>query len=231
MDIFTQKKLWVSLIALSLILGGNVAGTEFTAHAQSLNSSSSAAHHPHLNKRRPFPIINEAAPLLGLTVEELTEQLSEGKSILDIAKIQGVSEAALMGKLLTLRSQKIDQAVKAGKITQTKADQIKARMEQHLSYMLNSKHLLELQSKGHLDNHNESRKILSPEKLASLIGISEDQLIEQLKSGKSIAEIAGAQGISKQQLLTLIKDQLTPYLEKAIEHHSTTAPKPAPNHS
>jgi hypothetical protein len=62
--------------------------------------------------------------------------------------------------------------------------------------------------------------MMSPEKLAAIIGIPEEKLVEQLKAGKSITEIAEAQGMNKQQLVAKIKDNLTPYLNKALDHKS-----------
>lgn len=216
MDILTRKKIWISMIALSLILSGTVVGSGNSAYAKSLSSRTASAPQPNEPKRKHFPIIEEAAPILGLSVDKLTASLKEGKSLLDIAKLQGISEADFTGKMLALRVQKIDEAVTRGKISTERAEQIKHKMQAHITYLLQSKHLLELQSKSH--QQNDARRIISPEKLASLIGISEEKLVEQLKSGKSITEIANAQGISKQQLLAKIKEQLTPYLEKAMDH-------------
>jgi DNA-binding CsgD family transcriptional regulator len=145
--------------------------------------------------------------------------LGEGKSLVEIAAEQGLSEADFTSRLLAIRILKVDEAVKSGKITQEKANLVKAKMQEHLTYMIRSKNLLELHSKDQKKHfQNEAKQMMSPEKLAAIIGIPEEKLIEQLKAGKSITEIAAAQGISKQQLVTKIKDKLTPFLEKAVDH-------------
>jgi hypothetical protein len=225
MDISSRKKLWVGLLAISLILSSSmVNGINSRAHAQALETNAGAQEHPaNDSQSRPFPILEEASAILGVTEGKLKQSLTEGKSLLDVAKEQGVSEAGLTSKLLVVRSNKIDEAVKSGKITKEKAGLIKAKMQEHISYMIRSKDLQQLQGRGHGKQYNhEVRQMMSPDKLAALIGISEDKLIAQLKTGKSIAEIAQAQGINKQQLISKIKDQLTPYLEKAVEHKTST---------
>ncbi|CAK4814580.1 unnamed protein product [Aphanomyces euteiches] len=120
---------------------------------------------------------------------------------------------------MAVRVLKVDEAVKSGTITQEKADHIKAKMQEHITFMIRSKNLLELHAKDHKKPlQNEARQMMSPAKLATIIGISQDKLVEQLKAGKSITEIAAANGMSKEQLITKIKDKMTPFLEKAVDH-------------
>jgi hypothetical protein len=222
-DSTRRSKLWAGLLAISLLISstGLVHGTSFTAHALGLGTSNAQAMPSNENKRRHFPIVNEASEILGLQPDKVKQSLKEGKSLLDLAKEQGLSEADFTNRLLAVRYSKIEEAVKSGKITKEKADSVKAKMQQHISFMIQSRNLLELHSKG--DKKTEQlneRRMMSPEKLAAIIGIPEDKLIEHLKAGKSITEIAEAQGISKQQLIAKIKDNLTPFLDKALDHKS-----------
>jgi hypothetical protein len=221
MDNSRRNKLRAGLLAISIILSSTVLvhSTSSTAHANGLGAASAQASPTKDNKRRSFPIIDEAATILGLQTERIKQSLNEGKSLLDLATEQGLSEADFTSRLLALRILKVDEAVKLGKITQEKASQIKAKMQEHITFMIRSKNLLELHAKDHIKPfQHEAKQMMSPEKLAEIIGISEDKLIEQLKAGKSITEIAQARGINKQQLVTKIKDKLTPFLEKAVDH-------------
>ncbi|MDB5052587.1 MAG: hypothetical protein JWM44_637 [Bacilli bacterium] len=227
MNILQSKKCWISLLTISLIMVSSViSGAGSTVHANAPGTASTH-YHPKDDKQKPMPIIDEAASVLGISAEKLTQSLSGGKSLLDVAKEQGISEVDFSNKLLARRIMKVDEAVKAGKITKEKADHIKAKMQEHISFMITSKNLKELQARGHRkEHHHEANQTMSPERMAALIGISEDKFVEQLKSGKSIAEIAQTHGINKQQLISKIKDQLTPYLEKAIEYKGVSHATP-----
>jgi uncharacterized protein YidB (DUF937 family) len=221
MDRSRRYKSWAGLLAISIIFSSTfvLQGANSTANANALGAAS-VQHPPSMeNKRRTFPIIDEAATILGLQSEKIKKSLNEGKSLLDLAVEQGLSEADFTKRLFAIRMLKVNEAVSSGKITQEKADHIKAKMQEHITFMIRSKNLLELHSKDHNKPfQHEAREMMSPEKLAAIIGISEDKLVEQLKSGKSITEIAQAHGMSKQQLVTKIKEKLTPFLEKAVDH-------------
>jgi len=52
------------------------------------------------------------------------------------------------------------------------------------------------------------------------LGMSEQELANQLRSGKSLAEIAQARGISREQLISKIKEQMTPMIERMIDKKS-----------
>jgi hypothetical protein len=220
-DSIRRSKLWAGLLAISLIISstGVVHGTSLTAHAMGLGANNAQAVPSNENKRRQFPIVDEATEILGLQADKVKQSLKDGKSLLDLAKEQGLSETDFTNRLLAVRNSKVDEALKSGKITKEKADKVKAKMQEHIFFMIHSKNLQELQSKDHKKSSQfDERRMMSPEKLAAIIGIPEEKLVEQLKSGKSITEIAEAQGMNKQQLVAKIKDNLTPYLNKALDH-------------
>jgi hypothetical protein len=222
-DSVRRSKLWAGLLAISLMISstGVVHGTSFTAHALGLRTTNAQAAPSNDNKRRHFPIVEEAAEILGLQVDKVKQSLRDGKSLLDLAKEQGLSEADFTNRLLAVRNTKIDEAIKSGNITKEKADKVKAKMQEHISFMIHSKNLQEYHSRDDKKSSQlDERRMMSPGKLAAIIGIPEDRLVEQLKAGKSITEIAEAQGMTKQQLIAKIKDNLTPYLDKALDHKS-----------
>jgi hypothetical protein len=78
-----------------------------------------------------------AATYLGLTEAELHSQLESGKSLAEIAKAQGKSVDGLKQSLSTEMKKKLDAAVKAGRLTQAQADEMQARMAEHLDDLVN----------------------------------------------------------------------------------------------
>jgi len=229
------KKLLVSSIALSLVLGGgSLYSSRFAAHAQAEASSqqqtdaaqTKADEKAHKSHGKRWPIIDEAATAIGIDKAALEASLKSGKSIVEAAAEKGISEADLTAKLTADRSGKIDEAVKAGKLTADNAAQMKQRLGKHLTFVLNDKQLLErIEKRGHGHGHHHGLKP-DADKLAKALGMSKDELRSSLKSGKSLADIAAAKGMSRQQLVATIKEQLTPSIEKMIDRKKP-ADKPA----
>lgn len=232
------RKTLSSAVALSLVLSGcllvgsgsanaSAAGSSFSLGAKGQQVERYASltdlqtrwrkQAVELHKAGPH-FYEETAQILGMEKSALTDQLKSGKSIVDIAKEKGITEAALVEKIMAGRSAKLEEAVQSGKLTQERADTIKTKMQSHLAQQLKHKGLFD-EGAGHHPHHKRGELLphLDPEKLSGMLGMSKDELVAQLKTGKSLAEIAAEKGISKDDLIAKIKDELTPALEKAIE--------------
>ena len=83
------------------------------------------------------PSLAAAATYLGLTPAELRTELESGKSLADIAKAKGKSVEGLKQALTADAKSKLDAAVKAGKLTQAQADELEARLTEHLDDLVN----------------------------------------------------------------------------------------------
>lgn len=168
-----------------------------------------------------YALIEEAAKILGMEQDQLKKELAAGKSISEVAADKGVSEAVLTEKLLAVRTAKLEEAVQAGKITKERADTIRSKLSAHIGSKLNQKGW---KADGGFEGHGRHNKkrggLLSqvgPDKMAEIIGISKDQLVQELKAGKSLSEIAQSKGMSKDELVAKIKEALTPVLEQAVD--------------
>ncbi|WP_159887664.1 hypothetical protein [Paenibacillus puerhi] len=158
-------------------------------------------------------LVEEASGVLGISQDELKKSL-EDKTLVELAKERGMSEADLVAKLKAVRIAQLDQAVAAGKLTADQAARMKEKLDNHLSFLVNQ-HLNKLGK--HRGGGHKSRMLPAQDKLADIIGISESELKSQLNEGKSLTEIAEAKGMSKDQLIAKIKDELTPWIEKAVD--------------
>jgi len=224
----TMKKLVISSIAFTLVLGtSSLAASSASVHAegiapaqqlaqQQVEADNSADEQGRGHRGRKWPIVEESAKILGIDKEAMLKSLKDGKSIVQIAAEKGVSEADLTAKLQQLRTSKIDAAVKDGQLTAEQGDHMKQRLNEHLKFILNEKNLF---AKEHGKWHRHGLKP-DKEKLAQTLGMSKDELHAQLKAGKSLAEIAKSKGMSKDKLVTTIKDQLTPSIEQMVDRKS-----------
>jgi len=157
----------------------------------------------------PGTLYEQAAKTLNMDKEALMQELRGGKSLSDVAKAKNVKETDLKAALLKDQSARLDQAVQNGKLTADKAQAIKDKMGAFLDELI--------QRKGMMFSHKR-QMMPSLDKLATRLGLSEKDLGEKLKSGKSLSEIAQEKGVSKEQLINGIKEDLTPEIEKMIEH-------------
>lgn len=62
-----------------------------------------------------------------------------GKSLVEIAKEKGIAEQQVIDAIIKQRTQNIDAAADAGRITKEKADQVKAAMTEQVKQMVNAK--------------------------------------------------------------------------------------------
>jgi len=72
------------------------------------------------------------AKTLGMTVEEVHEALAEGQTVAELAKAQDIAWEDIVAALRASMSERIQQAMDEGRITQEQADERIEQMEEHL---------------------------------------------------------------------------------------------------
>ena len=145
--------------------------------------------------------INGLAEVFGMTVEELKAELSSGKTVAELAKEKGIDLQQMAVDKLTERLQ---QAVDNGRLTQEEADQKLAEMQAKIE----SGEAFERPDKG---NRLEG--------WAETLGMTVEELQAALDAGQTPKEIAAAKGIDLQQLAV---DKITERLQQAVENGRLT---------
>lgn len=226
------KKVIATSIALTLLLGGGALyGTKQLVNAEAADSGAAVSEAGKQTKSKPersegrdkLPIYEEAAAILGMDLDSLKQQLKD-QTLVQIAAAKGITEADLVAKLQAERTKRIDEAVAAGKLTAEKAAKLKEHMAKHLTFMVNHKGHGDEKRRGHGGKHGKDHLLPAPDKLAGILGMTEEQLRTELKSGKSLTEIAAGKGISKEQLVAKIKEEITPWIEKMVDHKREAKP-------
>jgi polyhydroxyalkanoate synthesis regulator phasin len=85
----------------------------------------------------PFATLDTAASHLGLTEAELRAELAEGKSLADVARAEGKSVDGLVQALVAAATERIDEAVADGKLTESQADRLKEGLEERIRGLVN----------------------------------------------------------------------------------------------
>jgi hypothetical protein len=130
-------------------------------------------------------VLETASSYLGISVDALLTQLSSGKSLAQVADAtSGKSQAGLVAALVAHEKQELADAVKAGRLTQSQADTIAAtltdRLDAFVTHSGMGPHF------GRAPHHG------GLETAATYLGISEAALLDQLRGGKTLAQIANA---------------------------------------
>jgi len=96
-------------------------------------------HHDRAFEHRRGAQLQAAASYLGLTVEQLHNRLEDGKTLAQVAKEQGKSVDGLVQALLTEKTKALDDAVKAGKLTNAERDDLVAGLKARITDLVNGR--------------------------------------------------------------------------------------------
>jgi hypothetical protein len=153
------------------------------------------------------------ATYLGLTQAELRTQLRAGKSLTQIAQAQGKSVSGLQDVIYASAKKRLDQAVANGRLT--------AAQEQTLLATLKS-HLDDIVTRTGRPPHGPGAPRFGAA-AAKYLGLTEAQLRAQLRSGKTLAQVATAQGKSVDGLKAAILADAKSRLDQAVSAGKLTA--------
>jgi DNA-binding CsgD family transcriptional regulator len=200
---------------------GSVSAASDDVNAQATN--------PAEETRRPSPIA-EAANALGMTEAELKTELQAGKSIADVAKAKNIDLDTVIAKLTTAFKAHLDEEVASGKHTQTEADAKLAEFKTRVTEMVNTTGLPMRGGKGGPGGH-EGKGGHGPQKfataqLATTLKLTETELQTQLKSGKTIKQIADAQNVDIADVKATLTADFKAHLDEEVasgEHTQTEA--------
>ena len=153
-------------------------------------------------EKAELAVLDDAAKRLDITPQKLRDALS-------------AAQAAQLDA-------KLDQAVKDGKLTQKQAGEIKARHKKFGS-VLGGKRFGgrgdRLHFRGGPRKGLHGMMVLN---LSKALGISREKLHEQLRAGKSVADIAKAEGKSLADVRTAIKTDAKARADKAVKSGDLT---------
>jgi hypothetical protein len=91
----------------------------------------------HLHHFGPAGDLSVAADYLGVTKEQLLADLRSGKSLADVAKEKGKSVDGLVDALVADVNRKLDDAVKAGRLTEAQRKELGASIEERVTALVN----------------------------------------------------------------------------------------------
>jgi polyhydroxyalkanoate synthesis regulator phasin len=140
-----------------------------------------------------------------IAANQLGSPKQESQAVLnDAAKQLGVEPSALSAALKKALENRVDDAVAAGRLTKAQGDELKQRIESGNLPLFGGPGFHQHGRFGGLDA------------AATYLGLTDAQLRTQLESGKSLADVAKAQGKTVDGLVQAIVDSAKKKLDAAV---------------
>jgi hypothetical protein len=157
------------------------------------------------------------ADYLGLTESELQAQLEAGKSLAQIASAQGKSVSGLEDVIVSDAKTHLDEAVASGKLTAAQEETMLAELKSHVDEIVNA-------TGG--PGGPGLRVAVGPafgDAAATYLGLTPSELRAQIEGGKTLAQVAAAQGKSVAGLEAAILAGARQELDRAVAAGKLTA--------
>lgn len=153
--------------------------------------------------------------LLKIDAQTLKTEMQAGKTLVTIAKEHGVSEKSLKSFIVKDMTQRIDEGVKAGRLSEDQAKNMKKDLDKRVSDMINGK--------GPMHGPMHGPGFFHDEKLLALLKTDAETLKTELKAGKTLVEIAQEQGVSEQTLKNYMIERMTERIDEGVKSGRLTA--------
>jgi len=153
--------------------------------------------------------LSVAAETLGMSAEELLTELRSATSLAAVAEARGVERATLIDKLVAAAEEQLAQAVADGRLTQAQADERKAGLRAEITEHVDRVGGL---GRGHGFGGGRGGGGIDLSVAAEALGLTAEELATELRSGKSLADVADAEGVEKATLI----DKLVAAVEERL---------------
>jgi hypothetical protein len=153
-------------------------------------------------------LLQAAATYLGLDRKALLQQLRSGKSLAQLADARNKSVAGLETALLNAFKVKVDKAVAAGKLNSTRAQKLVAAAPAAIHRLVTHA------PKARPAKANVRNGFLKV--AGDYLGLDRKALVQELRAGKSLAQIATAKNTSVDGLETALFNAFKAKVDKAV---------------
>lgn len=172
-------------------------------------------------------VLDVIAETLGLETDALQGELQAGKSVAEIAEAQGVALDDVINALTADFAAELDAAVEAGTITREVADARLTLQKAELEAWLNTAHPVRVAGMAAMHGLMMGGRggfggIAALDTVAEALGLENDALLDELQAGKTVAEIAEAQGVALADVIDAVVAAANEELAAAVEAGTLT---------
>jgi uncharacterized protein (DUF433 family) len=159
--------------------------------------------------------IGVAAETIGIEPGELLVALRDGRTIAEVAEEHGVAPEAVIDAIVASQREMLDAAVESGRLTREQADAIAEDLEERATELVNDR-LPMLPPWGHPGAWGFADGPLAA--AAEAIGVDAEELLDALRDGRTIAEVAEEHGVDVDAVIEAIVAALQERLDDAVEN-------------
>jgi F0F1-type ATP synthase delta subunit len=241
------KILLIVLVAGALVLGGtlysilsgkiNISSSDLlsTAFAENVLMCNDNENGIHFKLMGPG-IIEEVLKRLGLDETELKSAWESGKTLLEFAESKGITKEKLVQTFKDVITEKLDELLKDGKITETEKENLLKDIDSRIEdFITNTPPFGKGNGIGrgkppidkipgeppiHKGFFFNGKGIM--EDVLTKLNLSLDEFQTAVKEGKSLLEFAESKGITKEKLVTVVKEVVTNKVEQLVKDGKMT---------
>ena len=201
-----------ALAAAVLFAGGIVGGVLTGVIPVQAEEDGPGSWHVHFRGwGGPRAVLETVAEMLGLTPEELGAELRGGKTVAEVAEAQGVDTQSIVDAVNAEVQEWVQKAVDEGRLTQEQADKILEHMAG-----ADGERLLGMPSGPHMRG-GFGRGWGGPrgglDAAAEVLGIEPEDLMAELRDGKTLTEMAEERGVDPQA----VEDAMIGHMEEMLQ--------------
>jgi polyhydroxyalkanoate synthesis regulator phasin/tellurite resistance protein len=163
----------------------------------------------------PVELFESAAGALGISRDELGERLRDGKSLEEIAKAEGKSLDDVRDAVEDSVRKQLDDAVDDGDLTRAQADKLLDGVGEMIERLGEGPRLFRGGPPFGFGHPAHPFELLDT--AADALGISRDELEDRLRDGKTVEEIAKAEGKSLGDVRRAVEGKLEQQLDEAVD--------------
>jgi ribosomal protein S20 len=169
----------------------------------------------HRHGRHGGPRVEALEDVLGLTAEEIRDELEAGKTLAEVAEGQGISVEDLTDALVAAATERIDEAVAEGRLDADEAEERKADLEERIGEMVTR---VPPEDLGERNGRRGPRGPLAGgiEVLEDVLGLSAEEIRAGLDEGKTLSEIAEEQGVPVDDMADALVAAATERIDEAV---------------
>ncbi len=200
---------------------GLVIGGLTVAALAVIGVSSAFAHSPFGGGKARAAVVGTASEELGLSRSDLVDELRAGNSIAQVAESQGVDVSDIVSAIVGKVANGLNRAVENGRMTQEVADSRLGNISEKVAKAMERVPNFEQQrAEGKWRGHGGVRGLLMV--AAGELDMTPAELVAELRDGKTIAEVAEAQGVNVDDIVDAMVEKVGDRLDTAVENGRLT---------
>lgn len=187
-----------------------------------LGASTAFAHPKDGGEQARQAIVNTVAGVLEMEKQDLIAELKDGKTLAEVAQENGMDVDVVIEALVYAADERLDEAVESGKITEEEAAEKRVSVEERISALVD-KVLPRGRDFGKMMRHRGGHSIINA--ASNELGMEKQELVEQLRGGSTISELATENGVSTEAIIDTVVSGAGKGLAKAVENGAITQEK------